>query len=77
MVPSESLALQDKTLPRSLPSEWCLVNLSKSKTAALIGILDMGEVIVKVVIGGVSSLENEIQHFSTSDRLRTPFNMYS
>jgi hypothetical protein len=55
MIPSESLAMQDKTIPRILPSEWCLVNLGKRKTTTLVGILDVGEVIVEVVVCSVSS----------------------
>ena len=38
-----------------LPSEGSLVNLGKCKSSSLIGILDMSEIIVEVVEGGVSS----------------------
>ena len=38
-----------------VPSERSLVDLSKSETSSLIGVLDVSEVIVEVVEGGVST----------------------
>ena len=39
-----------------VPTEWGLVDFSKSKTSSLIGVLDMGEIIVEVVERGVSTM---------------------
>jgi len=38
-----------------VPSEWSLIDLSERETSSLIGVLDVGEVIVEVVEGGVST----------------------
>lgn len=38
-----------------VPAKWSLVNLGESQTTTLVGVLDVGEVIVEVVEGIVAS----------------------
>lgn len=42
-------------IPDVVPAKRSLVDLSKSETAALVGVLDVEEVIVEVVVGSIAS----------------------
>ncbi len=42
-------------VPNMIPSERSLVDLCKSETTALVGVLDVEEVIVEVVVSGITA----------------------
>lgn len=52
---SEETNTGDNAGANVVPSEWRLVDLGKSESSSLVGVLDVGEVIVEVVEGGVST----------------------
>jgi hypothetical protein len=52
---SEESDTRDDTGTDVVPSERSLVNLSEGESSPLIGVSDVGEVIVEVVEGGVPS----------------------
>lgn len=52
---SEETNAGDHASTNVIPAKGSLVDLGESKTTTLIGILDVGEVIVEVAEGGVAS----------------------
>jgi hypothetical protein len=52
---SEESDTSNDTGADMIPSERCLVDLSECESSSLVGVGDMGEVIVEVVEGGVAS----------------------
>ena len=52
---SEESNTRNNTSSHMIPPERSFINLSESKSSSLIWILDMGEVIVEVVEGGITT----------------------